>query len=269
MARMSITVCLPAREAGRVEEAVGEAMAPFELDCTGGADLDIWDSWRITGGTVHGGGFNVLPGHERDARLLHEFPNRWLTGHVPVPNDFGWCAGGPRELLDFTATREQAAELADAVWRRWHELAGELPTPRPLESYLARHHADAMTYSSQQAYEDFGAQPLLRAFADYRRSLPTERFRGAFLWLPDPLADVGGRPRAEFVASTAAQALHRRNVLTLDGWWYEDGGPGLHGACHSGACPHEPDLAPGYDHISGYLTDLPGDTLLVNVHCHV
>ncbi len=59
MAGMSITVCLPAREAGRVEAAVAESMAPFERDYTRGDDLDIWDSWRNTGGTVHGGGFNT------------------------------------------------------------------------------------------------------------------------------------------------------------------------------------------------------------------
>ncbi|MER5866626.1 hypothetical protein [Kitasatospora sp. NPDC002040] len=269
MAGMSITVCLPSREDGRVEEAVAKAMAPFEIDYTRGEDLDIWDSWRITGGTAHGGGFNVLPGHEGDARLLHEFPNRWWPGHVPVPNDFGWCAGGPRELLDFSASPEAACELADAVWQRWHQLAAELPPPRSLDFYLARHFAEAMTYSSQQAHADYVAQPLVRAFTDYLKVLPTERFSSAFLFLADPVAKVGGSSREEFIARCTPYALRRRNVLTLEGWWYEDGDPGVHGACHSDACPHEPDLAPGFGHVNSYLAALPGGTLLVNVHCHV
>ncbi|MER7849522.1 hypothetical protein ABTZ03_36935 [Kitasatospora sp. NPDC096077] len=253
-----------------MEAAVADALAPFERDYTRGGDLDIWDSWRITGGTVHGSGYNVLPGHERDARLLHEFPNRWLTGHVPVPNDFGWCAGGPRELLDFSASHEDARELADAAWRRWHRLAAELPPPRPLEIYIARHRAESRTYSSQQAHADFDAQPLVRAYNDYLRMLPTERFQPWFLYFTDPITGVGTVPREEFVARRAASAPRRRNVLTLEGWWYEDGDSGTHGACHSPAdCPHEPPLAAGYDHVHSYLAALPGDTLLVNVRCHV
>lgn len=80
-------MCLPAREAVRVEAAVADARAPFEIDYTRGEDLDICDAWRITGGTAHGGGFNVLPGYERDSRLIHEFPSRWLTNSTTTPND--------------------------------------------------------------------------------------------------------------------------------------------------------------------------------------
>ncbi|WP_067834275.1 hypothetical protein [Nocardia lijiangensis] len=65
-------------------------------------------------------------------------------------------------------------------------------------------------------------------------------------------------------------ALPQRNILTLEGWWYEDGRSGIHGTCDSSTdCPHEPDLAAGYDHIADYLAALPDDTLLVNLRCHV
>ncbi|MFI9508067.1 hypothetical protein [Nocardia sp. NPDC052566] len=121
MAGMRITVCLPSREATRVEAAVAAAMAPFEMDFARGEELDIWDTWRVA-----------------------------------------------------------------------------------------------------------------------------------------------------YVALALEHALPRRNVLSLAGWWCEDGGPGIHGMCHSLAdCPHEPDLPAGYDHIADYLAALPGDTLLVNVRCHV
>ncbi|MEV6207866.1 hypothetical protein [Kitasatospora sp. NPDC051914] len=84
MAGMSITVCLPAQEAGRVEAAVEEAMAPFEIDYTRGEDLDIWDFWVITGGSARGGGFHVLPGHERDPRLVRQFSPMWPAGGSPL-----------------------------------------------------------------------------------------------------------------------------------------------------------------------------------------
>lgn len=242
-------------------------MAPFEIDYMCGDELDIWDSWRITGGTAHGGGFNVLPGHERDPRLIHELPNRWLTGHEPVPNDFGWCAGGPRELLDFSASQEEARELADAAWQRWQELAAELPPPQPWQVYRDRKVAEFRTYSLELAAADYRAQPLVRAFDSYLEELPTERYWYWFLRFTDPVVEVGRASREEFIER---RALRHRNVLTLEGWWYEDGGPGIHGACHSPAqCPHEPELTAGQDHIDGYLAGLSGDTLLVNVHCHV
>lgn len=269
MAGMSITVCLPAVAADDVEGAVAEAMAPFETDFTAGGDRDIWDAWRITGGTRHGGGFVVLPGHEHDPRLIHEIPGRWLTDHETVPNDVGWCAGGPRGLLDFSASREEAGELAEAAWRRWHELARELPEARPRGFYIDRYRADPH-YSAEQADADHNAQPLVRAFEDYLETLPTDRYRFWFLRTGDPVAEAGSARLEDFLARSVRCALPERNVLTLDGWWHEDGAPGIHALCHGpAACPHTPGIPAGQDHVDTYLLDLPADTLLVNVHCHV
>ncbi|WP_406265328.1 hypothetical protein OH779_17635 [Actinacidiphila glaucinigra] len=100
--------------------------------------------------------------------------------------------------------------------------------------------------------------------------MPTQRFWYWFLQGLDPVEDVGRSERETFVAEQVAYALRRRNVLTLNGWWYEDGGPGIHGECHGPAtCPHEPELLAEQERVDGYLLDLPGDTLLVNVKCHV
>ncbi|MFF4653216.1 hypothetical protein [Streptomyces sp. NPDC001380] len=268
MAKMDITVCLPASDAGRIEAAVADAMAPFEIDWTRHEELDVWDAWWITGGEVHGGGYTVLPGHENDPRLIHETSSRWTTGHDPVPNAFGRCAGGPRGLLDFSATPEEARELAHRAWQRWQDLAAELPPARSWRFYYDRHTAER-SYSFDRAVADHRAQPLVRAFDDYLGTLPTDRYRRGFLRF-DPADDVGRTPREEFVRRRTAGALHRRNVLTLDGWWYEHGGPGLHGSCPGPAdCPHEPGIPADQARIDGYLRDLPGDTLLVNVRCHV
>jgi len=271
MAGMSITVCLPTGAADRLEAAVAESMAPFEIDYTRGDELDIWDFWHITGGQeAHGGGFNVLPGHERDPRLIHEYPVWGYNTYTPAPNAFGWCAGGPRRLIDFSASREEARELAGAVWERWRQLASELPTAQSWQVYYDRKVGEFRTCSFEQASTDYRAQPLVRAFDGYLATLPTERYRFWFLGFGDPVIEVGGAGRDEFVERRVSAALHRRNVLTLDGWWYEDGGSGIHGACHSPAeCPHEPELPAGQERIDGYLAGLPGDTLLVNLHCHV
>ncbi|MGW5351798.1 hypothetical protein ACWERV_14985 [Streptomyces sp. NPDC004031] len=267
---MSITVSLPASAADDVEEAVARAMAPFEIDDTTGDDRDIWDSWYISGGTVHGGGFNVLPGHEQDPRLIHEIPGRWWRpGAEPTPNEPGWCAGGPRGLLDFSASREEAEKLAEAAWQHWQDLARELPEPQPLEAFRTRRRTEP-GYSREQAAADYHAQPLLRTFEEYLETLPTERYRWDFLRTSDPVADIGPLPLEKFLARALSDALNTRNVLTLDGWWHEDGAPGVHGPCPTPTtCPHTPTVPPGQAHADAYLLNLPPDALLVNVHCHV
>ncbi|MFD7902787.1 hypothetical protein ACFV4G_11130 [Kitasatospora sp. NPDC059747] len=265
MAGTSITLCLPAEAAERVEEAVAEAMEPFYLDAPGREENRIWDSWRIVGRA-----FNVLPGHETDPRLVAPRPSRW-GGYVESPvNDAGWCAGGPRELLDFGASTEEARQLADAVWLHWHRSAAELPAAQPYDVYYGRHVTEGCAYSRERAAADYWSQPLLRAYEEHRAGLSTARYSSNFLFLPDPVVQVGQKPRERFVEGRAAWALPRRNVLSLGGWWYEDGGPVAHGACrHRDECPHRPELPDGQQHIDRYLADLPGDTLLVGLHCHV
>ncbi|WUD75016.1 hypothetical protein OG937_26640 [Streptomyces sp. NBC_00510] len=255
---MSITVCLPGAAADLVDEAIADAMAPFEMDGTRDWELDIWDSWYITGGEAMSGGFNVLSGHERDPRLIRS--RRWDRKSEGLPNDFGWCAGGPRELLDFSASHEEARRLAEAAWRRWHELAAELPPASPWFG----------TYDREQASADYRAQPLVKAFDAYVGTLPKERYRYWFLTFLDPVVDVGRTERETFVGQQVSSSLRTRNVLTLNGWWYEDGGPGIHGECNGPAtCPRKPELPAEQERVDGYLRGLPGDTLLVNVKCHV
>ncbi|MEV2220764.1 hypothetical protein AB0E01_12885 [Nocardia vinacea] len=271
MAGMRITVCLPALDVARVEAAVAEAMAPFEIDYTRDEDRDIWDSWRITGRLP------VLPDQERDPRLIQESSRIYDTRHGWVewprmaPDEFGWCAGGPRELLDlWTAQKyqDQARQVAEGAWQRWRELAAELPTVQPRQFYQDRHDADPGTYSSEQADADYAAQPLVHAYENYLRTSPSPRAWSMYTY--DPVVAVGSVDRDEFVAFVVERARPRHNVLSLDGWWYEDGWTGIHGACRSTAdCPHEPEIAPGYDHLADYLAALPGDTMLVELRCHV
>ncbi|WUG05505.1 hypothetical protein OG803_38930 (plasmid) [Streptomyces sp. NBC_00467] len=261
MAGMSITVCLPGTAAGRVDEAVKNAMAPFEVDYTSGEELAMWDHARICGG-ADGHGFPVLPAHEGDPRLIHDRPRH--DGTLESSRT-GMCAGGPRELLDFNATRAEAEEVAGEAWDVWHSVPAHHP---PAESQTSLYRRTGLSGPR------YWNQPLLRAFEEklstLRRAHRTHRFSSALLSSTDPVEDIGAVSRAKFVAWQGDLVPSPRNVLSLDGWWYEVGDVRLHGACHSPAqCQHEPDVGEGQATVAAYLAGVSADTLLVHVHCHV
>ncbi|MFJ9442083.1 hypothetical protein ACIRRH_09435 [Kitasatospora sp. NPDC101235] len=269
MAGMRITVCLPGAEATRVDEAVAEAMKPFASDGVGALERDVWDGYRITAG----GGLPVLAGYEDDPRLLAGRP---FDDGTPDQPDPGRCAGGPRELIDFRERqRAEAAEHAGLVWDRWQEVAAGFPAAHAESVFFLRHLAAGGTrasYEDSQEAVDFRLQPAVRAWVeDVAPALERLDLGAHFTFGWDP-ALIGERSRREYVESYAFSLLFPRNVLTLGGWWWDDdeNEEPLHGACHGrAACTHKPDV-PGTRHdVLTYLTGLPGNTLLVNVRCHV
>ncbi|MCJ0875342.1 hypothetical protein [Streptomyces sp. AP-93] len=266
MARMVIVVCLPGEDRSRLEEAVAEAMAPFELDYSGDEAFDIWDGWRIQGG-VHGGGFELLPGYADDPRLVHEDPGPSLPGR---------CAGGPREALALAEIRAEGAAQAAAAWDLWQELVPlhppfvpEREVPQPWsnpEEFRIEMRAQV------EARVAFDAQPLVLAYREGMSALQAAH-RG------HDLTDIlhGGSAHAvarlgrrEFVAEETACLPYFPYVLTLDGWWCGEEGP-VHGACDGpDSCPHPAPIAEPYRYgAARYLEALPGDTLLVLVRCHL
>ncbi|MGY5035388.1 hypothetical protein ACWC9U_32060 [Streptomyces sp. 900116325] len=262
MAGMSITVCLPGTAAGRVDEAVAEAMAPFQRDFARCEELNIWDHARICGG-ADGHGFPVLPGHESDPRILHDRPRSKGTVEPNLP---GMCAGGPREILDFTLTRAEAEEIAGEAWDLWHALRA---LHSPAESRVSLHES-----TGQWDEDRYWSQPLVRAFDEeldaLRQTRRAYRFTAGLLNLDEPVEDIGPFGRNEFMARHGRWVQTRRHVLTLGGWWYEVDDARLHGACNNPArCPHEPDVGEGFTATDAYLAGLPADALLINVHCHV
>lgn len=58
------------------------------------------------------------------------------------------------------------------------------------------------------------------------------------------------------------------DVLTLDGWWLEGGIDAVHASCDPGTCPHDPPKPAVWQGSEAYVADLPGDTILVRLHCH-
>ncbi|MFF2745685.1 hypothetical protein ACFVVA_09095 [Kitasatospora sp. NPDC058048] len=269
MTGMRITVCLPGTDATRVDEAVAEAMKPFASDGVGAPEKDVWDSCRITAGA----GLPVLAGHEDDPRLIAGRPF-----HDGTPDDAapGLCAGGPRELIDFRERlRVEAAEHAGLVWDRWQEVAAGHPAAHDESVFHRRHLVVGGTrvgYEGSPEAAAFQRQPAVRAWIDeVAPGLERLDLGDHFAFARDPHS-IGERSREEFGDAYAFSLLFPRNVLTLGGWWWDDdeNEEPLHGACHGRAtCTHEPDVVGTRHGVLTYLTDLPGDTLLVNVRCHV
>lgn len=284
MAGMRIVVCLPGSAAGQVDAAVAEAMAPFEREKGLGAEFDIWDHYRICGG-ASGGGFAVHAGFEKDPRLLHDRPRYDGTTE---PSQHGMCAGGPRGLLDLTASHSESVALAGRAWELWAELSGRYPTPHSYELFLERSKAEMNVPPFLQfrmegwpdpftpACERYQAQPLIGAYLSALDELKSRtrahRYGPGFLDIWDPLVSVGGLARGEFVRDhSLCDGANLPNVLTLDGWWYADGEDGIHSACGGrSVCPHAQDIAPGSNvAVQRYLQGVPDNTLLVYLHLHV
>ncbi|MFF4423302.1 hypothetical protein ACFY04_21410 [Streptomyces sp. NPDC001549] len=131
------------------------------------------------------------------------------------------------------------------------------------------------TEARHAGWERYLAQPPAPAFREWAAGLPDHPDAGSFGAVlrraDDPLRMVGGRSREEFLAFGADRAVGYGNVLTLDGWWCEEGCDPVHGDCDGpDACVHRPPLpGPRATATTRYLEELPGDTLLVYVRCHV
>ncbi|WP_329097648.1 hypothetical protein [Streptomyces sp. NBC_01439] len=270
MAGMRIVVCLPGEARTRLDEALAEAMAPFEIDFTRDEELDIWDGWTICGNGSYRDGFQLLPGYEDDPRIVREVRDDGVPG---------WCAGGPREAMAFAEIRAEARDIARAAWDLWRELARSHPPAQPRrvvwdspwptsEEYRAGREAD------QEAGAAFDAQPLVVAYREGVAALLEAHrgyYLGGFLQHGAAAESVGWTGREDFAAAESAGTPWHQHVLTLDGWWYGEDEPAVHGECDGpDACVHRPPLPWLRDTArTGYLEELPGDTLLVKLRCHV
>ncbi|MFI6731245.1 hypothetical protein, partial [Streptomyces atratus] len=212
MAGMSIIVCLPGSAAGRVDEAVSKAMKPFARDGVGAVERDVWDNFRICGGSV---GLPVLAGYEDDPGLIIDGP-RWDGTLEPgLP---GMCAGGSRGLIDFRdALRAKAAEHAGRVWDRWWEVASHHPAADEESVFFYRHLAAAGTrasYETSQEAAGYRAQPAVRAWTEVAPTLARPDIADHFSFGWDAVG-IGQRSREEYVATYEFSLLSSRNVLTL------------------------------------------------------
>lgn len=270
MAGMRIVVCLPGDARTRLDEALAEAMAPFEIDFTRGEDLDIWDGWGICGNGTHRDGLQLSPGYEDDPRIVRDRSDEGVPG---------WCAGGPREAMAFAGIRAEARDTARAAWDLWRELSRSHPPAEPRRvvagtPWRTSQECGAGHLADEEARAAFDAQPLVAAYREGVAALLEARRGydlGGFLQGGAAAETVGRTGREEFAAAESAGTPSHRHVLTLDGWWYGEDDPAVHGACDGpDVCVHRPPLpGPRQTATARYLEELPGDTLLVKLRCHV
>ncbi|WLQ61493.1 hypothetical protein [Streptomyces poriferorum] len=256
-----LTVCLPAEAAGDVDRALEEALAPFFIDREDrSVGSGMWDSCHIEGGS-NGAGFAIAPGCEEDPRLIHDDPR---YDGAPRPSVPGVCAGGPRALLDFSRPHLAAERAEAASWDLWHTLSATYPPASPLAAFVDRAREDSDAFPEGDMGAAYRAQPLIAAYLDHPFSL-NRGFLGEH-----PVIGYSGT-RAEYIQQSSSWQPHNTDVLTLDGWWmevFEHGTFGMHAFCAPEHCRHTPPDPISWPGSEAYLAQLPGETLLVRLHCH-
>ncbi|MEU5077014.1 hypothetical protein AB0G76_36520 [Streptomyces asoensis] len=252
-----------------------KALAPFDSDAYpdyNPVDRGMWDSRRIRGGS-NGHGFAVAPGYENDPRLIHDEPA--LDG-TPRPSAPGVCAGGPRALLDFSRPQLAMERAVAASWDLWHSLSAMHPAAVPLADFIDRYRNDPTAFPGDRPADAmiaaYRAQPLIKAYLDhpFRLSMGYLGFIGGSDPMEHPVMGYRGT-RAEYIREYTWTGTQNTDVLTLDGWWlepYKQGVDAVHAFCEPELCPHKPEVPAVWPGSEAYLADLPGDTIIVRVHCH-
>ncbi|QMU68468.1 hypothetical protein [Streptacidiphilus sp. P02-A3a] len=176
--------------------------------------------------------------------------------------------------MDVSGLRAQSAQVTsararlDEAWEVWHALAAEHPPMVPWSALRARRKADPQNYSVASMDADFRSQPLLRAFLAH--PISSSPAHGPLVCLDrQPFLFDAFAQGAMGLAQLSQQVARQGDVLTLDGWWIEDGWRPLHATCESeDTCPHLVDGLRYQRDIADYLLSLPDDTLLIKLKCH-
>lgn len=263
MTKFHINVCLKPCATHEVRAALTAAMAPFDINLS---DEDAnpygeWDWWRID--AEPGDRFVVKAAHDGDPRLVHGDDDERESMR---------CDGGPRGLLDFAATRQQAVDRACAELREQQRDFGKLvadhPPAQPLTAFLARHEANPEAYPREQAVADHHAQPLVRTLSHHSA---WERYPGLAIWVLGPDSDPISHytrhytrdPQPE-IDEAATWAVTKYALLTLEGEWIDAKGLGP----FTGPRGDE-DAGTAYARQSNaYLDDLDEDCIVVRLLCH-
>ncbi|MFI6899488.1 hypothetical protein ACIBM4_35870 [Streptomyces sp. NPDC050256] len=118
----------------------------------------------------------------------------------------------------------------------------------------------------------YRAQPLIGAYLDHPLSLSRLSDLSYLGSDPSEHPAIGYEGRRDaYIRDHTWPGTVDTDVLTLDGWWlerYEHGVEAVHAFCERERCPHNSSLPAVWPGSEAYLAGLPGETILVRVHCH-
>lgn len=117
----------------------------------------------LTGGSLQ----HVLGVQGQTARRFwtqHKVP-LWKRHHLVdvLKGQRGWCAGGPKGLLDLDATGHSAALAAGMRHRQWAGVVKGTKEAKPWHTFAAAHTADPAKFPLDRARRVFEAQPRVQA----------------------------------------------------------------------------------------------------------
>jgi hypothetical protein len=210
VAHAHLTVCLASLDPS-LEVRLHRVLAPYEM--AGGRD-GKWDSWVIDGDDGDRG-LRVLAGWEDDPRLIRNATDGRGAKRII---ERGRCDGGPIEILDLEFDRLRVAEKAAKVWDEWNGLAQRYPVAQPMSYFLERLNKDSATYAQRAAWEEYVAQPIIRALVD-RGKFYAERV----VWnmSNDPVSQLG-YDKQEYVRRRVSRAIPTGALIQTDGVWVDD-----------------------------------------------
>ena len=215
-----------------------------------------WDWYEVGGRWA--GFFKLKEGVNRA-----DFPER--------PNfSWGWDAkskesvlanvdSAPKGLIDFASKMDEAGAKAAKTYDFVHSV---VDFTLPFKSWQEfRKEIDAEKLTANEARELYHAQESVKAFQAAGEKLDKDSDeRNIFMW-----QDFGdfAMPKEDFVESAKAQSIRTFAVLK-DGVWYERGSMGWWGAVSG-----EKDELEWNRQYLKLIADLPEDTLLTVVDCHI
>lgn len=224
------------RDEGGVATLVDEAVRVFDRT----NPRKKWD-WYTVGGRWRGF-FQLKPG---------------TTGTLGEPGTFERLDGAYSDYvqradtarkgdIDFATMRAQAADKAAQEWDKVHAVIDQHPPITPWETIRTHYQEHAQIQAARDAYHGQAGLVALRA-------------SNAFMWDVDEYLV----PRDTYVDAAAAGAA-TTFAIVKDGAWYERGEMGWWGIVSD-----EKDRAEWGQRAQTLLNDLPDDTLLTVVDCHI
>lgn len=204
-----------------------------------------WD-WYSVGGRYAG----RYPYRKGCAKEVIRGQQSWAGPAIEA----GHCDGGPKRALDLDKMQDEAEARARARYAEFCEIVKGTPVAIHWEEFIART-KDTPGYDIDRARAEYHSQPRLIRLRESQSDLRYDM---------DAIETYQGDLDA-FVARQRAKALAGWAIVTTDREWMEPGKMGWWAV--SSATENEEDVY--RIKAANYIRELPGDTYLITVDCHI